>query len=340
MFALECRGSAEVVRAHSLPPFLKASRVELSTARAALGVLHEFLAPTNVWLPSYLCGAIVDALSARNARLCFFPVDERLRLTDDRWLETVLPGDMVVFIDYFGFAGWESYGAEARRRGAWVIEDACQALLNRTFSTQAHYTVFSPRKFVGVPDGGILTSFTGAQLPEIDAGPPPLDWWLDALSATQLRGVFDRCGGDREWFTLFRRAEAAAPVHPARMSELSAALLLEAVDYDERIAKRRANYACLASLLPDDALFPSLGPDEVPLGFPVVFRDRGKALTSLYAEQIYPAVHWPIDDVVPREFEASHRLSRKIATLPCDHRCGEHDMERMAALVRGHLPSA
>ena len=337
MFGLEYRGNVEAGDARSLPTFLGPPRVALATARAALGVLHEFLSPATVWLPSYLCGAIVSGLSARNAQIRFFPVDHRLRLTDDRWLRAVSSGDMVIFIDYFGFATWDGFAAEARRRGAWVVEDACQALLNRTFSAQAHYTLFSPRKFVGVPDGGILTSFTGERLPDAALAGLSPEWWLDSLSASQLRGVFDQCGGDRKWFTLFRRAEAAAPVDAIRMSELSAALLVEAIDYEERSAKRRANYRCLTGLLPDAALFPTLDANVVPLGFPVIFRDRREALTTLYGEQIYPAVHWPIDDVVPPDFEDSHRLAAKIATLPCDHRYGEEDMERMAALVRQHV---
>ena len=338
MFGLECRGNVEPDRQRfSLPTSLKPPRVELATARAALGVLHDFLAPPTVWLPSYLCRAIVDGLSARGARIRFFPVDERLRLTDDRWLDAISPSDMIVFIDYFGFPSWDSLGAEAKRRGATVVEDACQALLNHSFSTVADYAVFSPRKFVGVPDGGIITSFTGAPLPEIPLSPLRADWWLDALSASQLRAIFDRCGGDRQWFTIFHRAEATAPLDAVRMSELSSALLVEAIDYDAHAAKRRANYLRLVGLLPDLALFPSLAPDVVPLGFPVVFRDRGTVLKCLYDERIYPAVHWAIGDVVPRDFEESHRLARQIATLPCDHRYSEDDMERIAAHVRRHV---
>lgn len=322
-----------------MPAFLTEPCLLLATARSAFALLEESLRPRQVWLPSYLCSAMVEPFPAERPRIRFYAVDGRLRPDDDSWLREIRPGDLAVFIDYFGFTGWGEHGGEARRAGAWVVEDACQALLNDGFSEHAHYVVASPRKFVGVPDGGLLLARKGAELPGCELPPPSPAWWLDALAATQLRAEFDRHGGGRAWFPLFQKTDAMSPCQPMRMSELSALLLHHRIDYEEITRRRRENYRFLASELADVAIFPDLGPGVVPLGFPVRIRDRDRLRQALFDAEIYPAVHWPIAGVVPAEFETSHRLAGEIMTLPCDQRYARSDMERILARMRALKPA-
>jgi hypothetical protein len=246
---------------------------------------------------------------------------------------------MVVFIDYFGFNGWDEYGHEVRRCGAWVVEDACQAMLNDQFSDHSHYVIVSPRKFVGVPDGGALLTTNGAEpLPAYRLPSPPFDWWSDALAAAQLRAEFDRHGGDRAWFPLFQKTEDAAPFQPMSMSVLSRSLLHHGVDYDEITRRRRDNYRYLTTELKHLAIFPDLPPGVTPLGFPVRIRDRDRVRQALFSADIYPPVHWPLDGAVPPEFKVSHQLSAEILTLPCDQRYDEAAMTRMVRRLKAANP--
>jgi dTDP-4-amino-4,6-dideoxygalactose transaminase len=277
---------------------------------------------------------MLEAFPTERTRIRFYAVDGQLRADDGAWLREIRPGDLAVFIDYFGFTVWGEHGREARRSGAWVVEDACQALLNDGFSEHAHYVVLSPRKFVGVPDGGVLLARNGADLPECELPPPSAAWWLDAFAASQLRAEFDRHGGERAWFPLFQKTDNTGPCQPMRMSELSAYFLQHRIDYEENARRRRENYEFLASELSHVAIFPDLGPGVVPLGFPVRIRDRDRLRHALFDAEIYPAVHWPIAGVVPAKFETSHRLSGEIMTLPSDQRYARSDMERMLTRMK------
>jgi len=67
----------------------------------------------------------------------------------------------------------------------------------------------------------------------------------------------------------------------------------------------------------------------VPLGFPVEVANRDAVLTRLYAERIFPPVHWRIAGHVPDAFAECHRRSNSIMTLLCDQRYDEADMARM-----------
>jgi hypothetical protein len=319
--------------------FLAEPCLLLATARSAFTLLEDYLRPGQVWLPSYLCTVVLRAFPRERTSIRFYAVDERLRPANGHWLREIRPGDLAVFIDYFGFTLWNEYGADARRSGAWIVEDACQAMLNDRFGEHSHYVICSPRKFVGVPDGGILLARNGATLPQGELPPPAADWWLDALAAAQLRSEFDRHGGERAWFPLFQKTDDAASCQPMRMSELSGFLLRHRIDYDEIARRRRDNYRLLASALRHLAVFPDLPPGVAPLGFPVRIRDRDRAQHALFRAEIYPPVHWPLAGAVPSEFKASHQLSGEIMTLPCDQRYDHADMTRMVDCVKAASPA-
>jgi len=334
MFGLELFRQQETSGKAPEPAFLAKPHLLLATARSAFTLLARKLQPKTAWLPSYLCEVLMGAFPAHLMDVRFYPVDEQLRIAEEDWLSEIQANDIVLFIDYFGFSQWADWGAEARRRGAWVVEDAAQALLSKHFNKHSHYVVFSPRKFAGVPDGGILLALNGAELPNESLAASPARWWMEATRASILRAEFDRHGGERSWFEIFQKTEAGAPLEPYRMSDLSLSILMHAVDWRMVSQQRRDNYQLLASELGQIALYPELTSDVVPLGFPIRLKDRDRIRQALFAEKIYPQVHWSIKGVVPSEFEASHRLAYEMMTLPCDQRYNKSDMERVVSELK------
>ncbi len=225
MFGLELGGPNRTQNRGTAPLFLRKDPLLLTTARSAFLILYRTLKPGQVWLPSYLCGVVLGAFPTDAIR--FYAVDEGLQIIEREWRNDVREGDMVVFIDYFGFNNWDSTGAEVRAKGAWVIEDACHALVNSRFSEHADFVVCSPRKFVGVPDGGILIAQGGEGTPVWKLENPPIVWAMDALNASVRRVMFDYATepGDNGWFSMYQRSEATAPLSPFAMSELSQFIL-------------------------------------------------------------------------------------------------------------------
>jgi dTDP-4-amino-4,6-dideoxygalactose transaminase len=311
-------------------PFLGARALHLANARSALFLIVRKCAPRKVWLPSYLCGAVVDALKAAGTDIGFFPVDRQLKCEGSDWLSNVRDGDCVLRVSYFGFPNRDPIIAEAKNRGAWVIDDAAQALLTKGIGDGAKFVVYSPRKFVGVPDGGFLIPQTEFKRGQKTLESAPAKWWLGAYSATLLRRVFDMGGVSRDWYPRFQEAEQIAPVGEYAMSELSWCLLDQAFDYDAIAAKRRENYLSLLQNLHEHAMFRDLPDGVVPLGFPVRVQNRDSVRNALIQERIYPPIHWALDGFVPKSFSNSHRLSGEIMTLPCDQRYGAGDMMRVS----------
>jgi hypothetical protein len=315
------------------PPFLMGKNIFLVNARSGILLLIKLLSPPNVWLPSYLCASIVETVEKSETRVRFYGVTYSLEVPSRTWLDDVQQGDLVVLVDYFGFPCDYSCARQAKEQGAWVLEDACQALLSKEVGNYSDFVLFSPRKFLGVPDGGILTLRRESDFPHLDLQSPPAEWWLSALLATVLRREFDSYGGSRRWFELFQKVEAEAPIGKYTMSELSKMLLMNAFDYSAIARRRIDNYEILADKMSDLALFPDLSSNTVPLGFPIHVEGRDNLRRVLFDHKIYPPVHWPIQGIVPEEFEDSHKLASEIMTLPCDQRYDSSDMYRITELV-------
>jgi dTDP-4-amino-4,6-dideoxygalactose transaminase len=316
------------------PPFSMDGAVLLASGRAAVRLLCEELRPPAVWLPSYLCPILLTAVQDI-AAVRFYPQAADLRSCRGDWLDRIEPRELVVLVDYFGFPCDSEVAAAARNRGAWVVEDACQALLSTHLCRYADFVIYSPRKFVGVPDGGILTFRNGNRLPARTLPPAPGEWWLTAFSACRLRDEFERQGAEsREWFGLYQMSEACTPCEAYGMSTLTQAILTHAVDYPRVTAARRRNYQQLCTALGDLAVFPELDLQTVPLGFPIRVSRREAVRQALFEQQVFPPIHWPLRGTVPDEFADSHRLAEEILTLPCDQRYDLETMDRMAAIVR------
>src|SRR5689334_20624598 len=76
MFGLEAPKEIQ----SAAPHFLTASNLFLVNARSGIALLVDLLSPANVWLPSYLCGSIVDAINRSKAVIKFYEVNYDLEI--------------------------------------------------------------------------------------------------------------------------------------------------------------------------------------------------------------------------------------------------------------------
>jgi dTDP-4-amino-4,6-dideoxygalactose transaminase len=329
MFGLQAR----VDPGAGFPPFLQEKTIRMANARSCIWFLAEHLNPGQVWCPSYLCHTILNAISHSHRKIKFYEVNYDLEITSLEWIKKVNHGDLVISVDYFGFIPDPHFLVEAGKRGAWILEDASQALLTDSVGQNSNFVVYSPRKFLGVPDGGILSMKGDSQLPDTTLENLPNNWWLNAFLASVLRREFDFHGGTREWFELFQSSEYNAPIGPYKMSDLTEGLILNSFDYSTISRHRIKNYQTLSEKLGNLALFPILPDRTVPLGYPIRTNKRDVVRRALFENNIYPPVHWSIQKTVPLIFKESHRLSTEIMTLPCDQRYNDQDMARISELV-------
>lgn len=292
-------------------------------ARAALAALLADWKPRRVWLPSYLCPALYEGRVGFDA--AWYGVDEGLTVDVGGLSADLVAGDAVLAIDYFGRPpGQDFLDLVAARPEVLWIEDRAQAL-DTGRADWGEGVLFSPRKLVGVGDGGLVVSPWA--LPAADGPPQP-----DASAAQRMRCGDPEGRMPERWYPRFQAQEAAFDATPRSMS-METRDVLERTPLAQAAQARRRNARVLVDALQDLVLWPDDPIDYAPLAVPIRIAERDSVAAALGEGGVFCARHWPVIPSPP-DFETAHRLSRELLSLPCDERYGEEEMARIVAAVR------
>jgi hypothetical protein len=305
-----------------------------ASGRAALRALVEHGGWPRVWLPSYVCGEVADA------------VGDRLRWYDDDPTRPepaaieAAAGDALVRIDYFGLRG-PSSAAPLRERGVIVIDDhthdPCGPWARRS---DADYCLVSLRKSLPLPDGALTWSALGHPLPP---ALPASEAASTKLPAMLLKSLY--LAGHPVAKPSFRALAIAGERQLGELGVVGMSSvsweLFSCLAIARLRARRRENFAAFSQALGDrvELLRPS-GSDNTPFSCVLVLPDaeaRERMRAKLIDARIYPAVLWPLDfgSAHRDRFPTSCSFAERMLALHCDARYQVDDMRRVAAVVVG-----
>lgn len=280
-----------------------------ANARCGLYLINRWYAPSLIWLPDFLCPKIID--SFENVGIRFY---KTTNLQAD--LSTLMPkpGEIVLAIDYYGFPTAEPVLAHARNLGVRTIQDCSQSLINTPYSSNADFIIYSLRKQLPVPDGGIViqTKYNIYSTLKND----PRYWAGENMFAMEYRKLYE--DDNATWYRLFTETKNIAPVGPFRMHQYTSSVLTS-LNLNDIATQRKDNYRYLYFHLQRYSLTGRL-PDHVsPSGFPIVLDNRDAVQQHLADHKIFCPIEW----------KCYHPLSDKVLIIPCDQRYDEEDMERI-----------
>ena len=299
------------------------SAAALASGRACWNAIVRACRPSRVYVPFYVCDAVLQPLAASGTIYTFYSIGDSFRPE-----ETPEPaaGELLLIVNYFGVMTSFIDTVVEQYPGRVVVDD-----------TQAFFRIGRPdgwsfnsaRKFFGVPDGGFLYGpMAGGD------GLPPSD-------IADCEHLVARLEGDdsRAW-NQFKRHEARVGIEPRAISRISARLL-GAVDMPRVRRIRRANF---------DALHRRLGAlntigvalddlvDEVPMCYPFLPAadvDR----TELSRLGVFVPTFCPEIEERPADgFERERLLAHRLLPLPIDQRYGVEDMDRLCEVLLQVLP--
>lgn len=295
-----------------------------ATARAALTALLIARGIRRLWLPAYGCRALLEGALAAGVAVAWYGVDRQLNPDVTTVRAGLARDDAVLAIAWFGRPPDAAFQALANDHpDILIIEDRAQAL-DPHGGIDGAVRLYSPRKLLGVADGGLLV---GRDLPPPASLPPLPDLWLtnDARRA-------DPDGlAPAGWFPACQSREAAFDTAPRRCSDRTLTALGH-IDLEREADVRRQNWRALAGPLDQLALWSIPDPDFAPLAFPVVVTDAAALVAHLAGHRIWAARHWA-DLPCPDSFTTAHDLARRCVSLPLDGRYGPDDMQRVAGAV-------
>ena len=300
------------------------SALGFQSARAAFSALLGAGTPERIWMPRYICDAMLSPLLDAGTDICFYDLREDFRIDSQIKLRSQ---DWLLYVNYFGIC--DAIEQEVLRLfdPAQVVLDHAQALLSAPGDCLA--TIYSPRKFLGVPDGGLM--FTRLEL--------PLQTQVDRGSVERCRHLLLRADGQLDsGYVAFKQAEASlVDTAPRVMSELSRRMI-NSSDIDGMALRRCRNFELLHSHFSDINRCVIPANLTSPLCYPL-WLDRSIDRDRLTSQGIFIPTYW--NEVLGRCNPGSieYSLTLNCFALPCDQRYGIKDIERLAMSLRAELAS-
>jgi hypothetical protein len=302
--------------------------IKFQSCRAALRAVLESAGITRVLLPAYICDSVIQAVIDAGATVRIYELDESL-------YPTIFPDrdsdqQVLLYVNYFGLCQENVNRLLKDISSRQLIVDNSHALFAKP--TKALATIYSPRKFIAVPDGGLLiTSDLTVTEPENE----------DSNSINRMKHLFLRMAYKAQnGYANYLEAEISLlDTRPLRMSHLTRRILnshnIETVKH-----RRRENYLMLASRLDKYNQHRwTLDSESVPLCYPLMLKIELEHLKrNLVKKGIYIPTYWieANSRIQPNSIE--YLLTNYCLAIPCDQRYSPEQMTFLAdEIISNHV---
>ena len=296
-------------------PLYHDNAVLLNSARNALRYIIRVYNIQEMFIPYYTCPVVWDAISAEDCKIIPYDIDDNFMPIGE------IPVDaFVLYNNYFGVCGANVEKMAAKYKK--LIIDNAQAFFV-PHATLA--TIYSPRKFFGLPDGGI--ALCERRLSTGFEKSVSYDLCSHLLKRLDL--------GANAGYADFQTNDSALKNREIQaMSHLTIALMGN-IDYDFTRQRRLENFMTLHSVLgQQNQIKIALSDDDVPMVYP--YRTNDSELRNrLIQNQIFVARYWPSEpnsdcmSSVPAQ-----SMADTIIPLPIDQRYDENDMKRILEVIQ------
>lgn len=286
-------------------------------------ILQNIKKISKVWVPYFTCDIVLDTLDAIGVPYEFYHINFDLEIEKQLKLES---DEYLIYTNYFGIM--DSYVSTLSKvYGGRLIIDNAQAFF--TPEIEGCHHIYSPRKFVGVPDGGIALS--------------PLNLNIDCLPSGDASG---RCahllqrgeGKLSEGYDSFKSNDnTLRNIALTQMSRLTLDIL-HSLDYRKIVEIRRSNYNYLHSALATRNEFSHLlqvcGAESFACPMIYPFYNNDVTLRSrLIDNHIFVAQYWPNVLQWCHGSDVEYALCNHIIPIPVDQRYGEIEMKRIINVI-------
>ncbi|NOR69317.1 MAG: hypothetical protein GQ532_06405 [Methylomarinum sp.] len=292
---------------------LYSDAIKFQSARAAFYALLEEGKPNRVWMPNYICDSMILPLHSLNIEVKFYDLTIDLDVSESVVLKK---SDWLLYVNYFGICSAQEIKLLNRFNSNQLVFDHSQGFF--TPPSKCLATIYSPRKFFGVPDGGYL--FTDIQITE------PTE--VDGQAVYRCEHLLQRLDDNIEFgYDLYKKNEESfRDVRPFKMATLTNNLL-SSLNYAEIKNIRNVNFKMLHERLEKINLFKiCIASIDGALCYPLLI-DDSKLKIQLLKKRIFVATYW--EEVQNRAKASSLEcfLVKNLIAIPCDQRYNKIDME-------------
>ncbi len=303
----EIGGYLELEEFHGYEFYMDA--VAVNNARNGLLYLIKARNIRKLYIPYYLCDSVSGLCEREGCPYDFYPIHEDFMPAFEGELHE---GEYLYVVNYFGRLD-DAKILELKSLYGNVILDNVQAFFHQPLN--GIDTIYSCRKFFGVPDGGYIA--TDVRLSE----ELPVD-----VSKTRMRHVLGRYEGSSasDFYNDFKANDHSFKSLELRMMSRLTHNLLLAIDYEKVRKRREENYAFLSDNLKAVNRLPDIRPVG-PYMYPFYCSNGMEVKKMMASRKIYVPTLWP--NVLECNCPLERDYAENILPLPCDQRYDVHDMQ-------------
>lgn len=296
-------------------------------ARNALIDYFLTVKTNKVWMPSYCCSSVSAAFKNNNIDYGFYNINKMLEINKE---VIIKPDEHILYVNYFGI---KSTYIECliKKYGNQLVVDNSQAFYAVFNDSKA--SVYSLRKFFGVPDGAYLKPALSVK--------ENYENNEAAFDANHLIGRIEK--GPELYYKKYKESEKKLSESGIRPMSNFTEKIMNSIDHVEVKRIRKSNYDYLQDELNDiNAIDPSLKlklgeefSNEVPLVYPYL-HDQGEELKKeLIRNKVFVASYWleVLNNAYSSKFEKY--FTKNMVPLPIDQRYTKIEMEFIANIVKG-----
>ncbi|MFK2823437.1 hypothetical protein ACH5BK_10715 [Arcobacter sp. YIC-80] len=292
--------------------------LKLNSGRNAFKYILKAQKTSKVYIPNYICDSVVEPLEELNIKYEFYNIDENFEIIQNIILKQ---DEKLFYVNYFALKS--SYIKNlVKKYSSNLIIDNTQAFFEKPIDNID--TIYSPRKFFGVSDGGYLS--TNKFLDKT------LEKEKSYTHSIQLLGRIDKNASS--FYNDYQKAEQRLINQPIKHMSRLTQKILASVDYEKVQKKRKENFEYLHKELGNiNQLKIENNIDFVPFVYLLMIEDKSLR-EKLIKNKIYIAKYW--NEVLERKNISSveKNFVNQIIPLPIDQRYNLEDMNRIIKVIR------
>ena len=291
--------------------------IRLNTGRYCLEYVLRVKKYTKVYLPYYMCDAVLQPINKLGLDYQFYHIDKYFHIA-----EVLHPkkDEVILYCNYFGLMD-EYVKIVTDRYAPNIIIDNTQAFFSRPLPEID--TFYTCRKFFGVADGAYL--YTNKEA-DFDI---PQDY-----SSSRMLFLLDRLDKSaEEAFSDYHKSEDTLDHDEIKKMSKITQFIMSSIFYKSIADRRISNYTYLHdNLSSSNMLSVDLERKNVPMVYPFLSEDINLR-KKLIDNKVYVASYWPNVKNMSNLESVESQFAVNLIPIPIDQRYGNDDLNKILEII-------
>lgn len=288
---------------------LHSDGIKLNCGRNALAYIIKAKGIRKIHMPKFMCDSCDKVLADNGVEIAYYHIGLDFKPTLSSW-----EGWLYV-VNFYG----QLTNDYLRSLGNNIIVDNAQAYFQEPI--EGVDTLYTCRKFFGVPDGAVLYTDKMIDVDEQDQSYNRMNFLL---------GRYERTAGEfYQEYVDNNRFFKDEPIK--RMSKLTENLL-HGIDYEMVKNQRTKNFAYLHRYFTELNKLRLQIPDGAFM-YPLYIKNGAEVRKKLQEEKIFIPTLWPAVFNICTDEEQEYDMAKNILPIPVDQRYGIANMEYIAEVL-------